>query len=106
MSIWYRHGFDNRVAPQIKSDMIRLLGLPPDVKTSVSVFFPQNNPGNNASAGAQNNSKRGGGGADQNTTSKRARELTSYSSGVGATGTDTTKSTTVAAALSMDDMLE
>ena len=52
LSIWYRHGFDNRVAPQIKSDMIRLLGLPPDVKTSVSVFFPQNNPGNNASAGA------------------------------------------------------
>ena len=45
ISIWYRHGFDNRVAPQIKADMIRLLGLPAEVKTSVSVFFPQNAPG-------------------------------------------------------------
>ena len=44
LSIWYRHGYDNRVAPQIKADMIRLLGLPQDVKTSVSVFFPQNAP--------------------------------------------------------------
>ena len=44
LSIWFRHGYDNRVAPQIKADMVRLLGLPPDVKTSVSVFFPQNAP--------------------------------------------------------------
>jgi len=45
LSIWYRHGFENRVAPTIKADMIRLLGLPADVKTSVSVFFPANAPG-------------------------------------------------------------
>ena len=78
--IWFRHGFDNRVAPQIKADMIRLLGLPQDVKTSVSIFFPQNAP-----------NKRGGGGQGQeqntgrdnnNNTNKRdnrQRELTSYS---------------------------
>lgn len=40
LSIWFRHGYDSRVAQQIKTDMIKILGLPHDVKTSVSVFFP------------------------------------------------------------------
>lgn len=44
LSIWFRHGFESNVSASIKNDMIRLLGLPRDVKVSVSVFFPQNNP--------------------------------------------------------------
>ena len=97
LSIWYRHGFDNRVAPQIKSDMIRLLGLPHDVKTSVSVFFPQNAP---------NNKRSGGGNADQNAgreNKQRGRELTSYTatSGATASGQEAAKP-----AVGLDDLLE
>ena len=40
LSIWFRHGYNKEVAPQIKADMIRLLGLPSDIKTNVSIFFP------------------------------------------------------------------
>ena len=50
LSVWFRHGFDNRVAPKIKSDMIKLLGLPSDIKTSVQTFFPANAPGKNKPA--------------------------------------------------------
>ena len=63
ISIWFRHGYDPQVAPQIKADMIRLLGLPPDVKTNVSVFFPQNNPNQQKQRPQQN----------------RGRDLASYS---------------------------
>ena len=99
LSIWYRHGFDNRVAPQIKSDMIRLLGLPHDVKTSVSVFFPQNAP---------NNKRSGGGGAnnDQNAgreNKQRGRELTSYAATSGAT---TSGQEAAKPAVGLDDLLE
>jgi len=104
LSIWFRHGFDNRVAPQIKADMIRLLGLPADVKTSVSIFFPQNAP-NKRGGGAPDNKRQPAAPAQSNNDNKNAnagrnRELTSYSSS-NATGTDS-----VAAAIGMDDMLE
>ena len=66
ISVWFRHGYDNRVAPKIKADMIRLLGLPQDVKTSVSIFFPQNAP---------NKQHR-----ERDTRQRRDRDLTSYSS--------------------------
>ena len=44
LSIWFRHGYESQVGQRIKYDMIKLLGLPQDVKTSISVFFPQNAP--------------------------------------------------------------
>ena len=72
LSIWYRHGFDNRVAPQIKSDLIKLLGLPQDIKTSVSVFFPANAPGGGRK---QHNDQREN---NNQNNRRRERELTSY----------------------------
>ena len=56
LNIWFRHGYDKDVAPQIKADMIRLLGLPSDIKTNVSVFFPQE-----SSRGAERSNAAAGG---------------------------------------------
>ena len=88
LSLWFRHGFDNRVAPQIKADLIRLLGLPHDVKTSVSVFFPQNAPTNK-----QQPAKRSGHQERNN-----VRELQSYSNAASTQDKNT--------AVTLDDLLE
>ena len=106
LSIWYRHGFDNRVAPQIKADMIRLLGLPSDVKTSVSVFFPQNAGGNkNKRNHNQDGGNRNYGGRD--------RELQSYNKPAAANNTaaqdakaDGSTAGEETKAATIDDMLE
>lgn len=109
LSIWFRHGFDNRVAPQIKADMIRLLGLPTDVKTSVSIFFPQNAPNKRGGGGPPENKRQPAAPAQSHNENNNAggggrnRELTSYSS---SNATTATESSSVAAAVGLDDMLE
>jgi hypothetical protein len=44
ISIWNKNSKDPEIVESIRTDLIRVLGLPEDVKMDYQQFFPENKP--------------------------------------------------------------